>query len=133
LKIIVAQHNIQSPEYVDKVDRFCQGSATAEDLFAGLDIPKRQDTRRPTGAHTPGTGDIYLTKVLGQGSFAVVTHYWNVSTGEEHALKEPSRKAIREHLFRVDEWENEKHVMGLISHVRILPVCSPNLSDILIA
>ncbi|KAF1994222.1 kinase-like protein [Amniculicola lignicola CBS 123094] len=130
LKIIVAQHNIQSPEYVDKVDRFCQGSATAQDLFAGLDIPKRQDTRRPTGAHTPGTGDIHLTKVLGQGSFAVVTHYWNVSTGEEHALKEPSRKAIRERLFHVDEWENEKHVMGLISHHNIVQLLGSNFTGL---
>jgi serine/threonine-protein kinase Chk2 len=133
LKIVVAQHDIKSAEYVRKVDRFCQGSATAQDLFAGLGIPKRQDTRRPTGAHTPVTGDIHLTKVIGRGSFAVVTHCWNVSTGQEHARKEPSRKAIRERLFRVDGWENEKHVMGLISHVRILPVCSLNLSDILIA
>lgn len=123
LKIIVAQHDIRSPEYIDKVDRFCQGSATAEDLFAGLDIPTRQDTRRPTGAHTPGAGDIYLTKVLGQGSFAVVTHLWNVSTGEEHALKEPSRKAIRKGQVNVEAWRYENHIMSLISHVCILPTC----------
>ena len=119
LKIIVAQYDIESKEYIDRVDRFRQGSATAEDLFADLNIPKRQDTRRPTGAHTTGTGNIYLTKVLGEGSFAVVSRFWNVSTGEKHALKEPSRKAIRDGQFKVENWKNENHIMRRTSHVRI--------------
>jgi hypothetical protein len=119
LQIVVASHDIASPAYIDKVDRFLQGTAATEDLFSSLDIPNHPDTERPTGAHTPSTGPIHLRKRLGEGSFAVVIHHWNVSTGEECALKKPSAKAIRERRVRVADWENENHIMGLISHVSV--------------
>jgi hypothetical protein len=121
LQIIVAHHDVVSPTYVDKVDRFLHGTAATEDLFSSLDIPNRLDTERPTRAHTPSTGPIHLRKRLGEGSFAVVTHYWDVSTGEEYALKKPSAKAIRKRRVRVADWENEDHIMGLISHVSSAP------------
>ncbi|CAJ2508713.1 Uu.00g137390.m01.CDS01 [Anthostomella pinea] len=97
-QIMVPFYNPQSPEYVAKINRFKQGTATAEGLLndLGLSFPP---TRRDTGANTPGTGDIHLQKKLGEGSFGVVTHLWNVSTGYEHVVKAPSAKAIRKQKF----------------------------------
>lgn len=126
LCIIVNQHDWASSEYINMVGRFCQGSATAEDLFVDLNIPNRRETEWPTEAHTSGQGAIHLTKKIGEGSFSVVTHFWNVSTGEEYALKEPSAKAIRERRVVVADWEYENHIMNQISHVH-MP--RPYLSD----
>lgn len=123
LWMVLPNHMIASREYIDKVDRFRRGTASADDLFRGLEIPNRPETQRPTGAHTPGSGSIHLRKVIGEGSFAVVTHFWNVSTGEEYALKKPSLKAVRGRRVDFAAWRNEAHVMGLISHVCITPAC----------
>ncbi|KAK7397631.1 hypothetical protein QQX98_012998 [Neonectria punicea] len=95
-RIVVPRHDIASQAYIDKVNWFRQGTATAEDLLGDLGLPR--DTKLHTGAQTPGTGAIYLKKRLGEGGFGVVTHYWNVSDGSEFALKQPSAKAIRARL-----------------------------------
>jgi hypothetical protein len=126
-QIVVAHHNITSPGYINGVEQFCQGTATAEDLFHDLNFPHRQETERPTGSHTPGTGDIHLRKRIGEGAFGAVTHMWNVSTGEEFVLKAPTAKAVRKGQVDVNEWRNEAHIMSLISHVR-LPPPSPGIS-----
>lgn len=119
LHIVPGQHDTESSAYIDKVQRFREGSATAEDLFRGLDMPNRPETQMPTGVQTPGAGPIYLRKKLGEGAFAVVTHCWDVSTAHEFAIKEPSAKAIKHRRVKVDSWRNEAHIMGLISHVSL--------------
>ncbi|KAM3431348.1 hypothetical protein MY4824_007200 [Beauveria thailandica] len=60
-------------------------------------------TQRPSGAHTPGVGLVCLNKEIGRGVFAVVTHHWNVSTGNEYVVKQPL------HVRNIDRqaWENE--------------------------
>ncbi|KAL2256261.1 hypothetical protein VTK26DRAFT_1918 [Humicola hyalothermophila] len=95
-QIVVARHDINSPQYIDNVNRFRQGTANAENLFRRLDLHSRPQTERASRAHTPGTGPIVLRKKLGEGTFGVVTYLWDVSTAEECALKELSRRAIRE-------------------------------------
>ncbi|KAK1768842.1 kinase-like domain-containing protein [Phialemonium atrogriseum] len=118
-QIVVAKHDISSQAYIDKVDWFCQGTATTEDLLGDLNFPDR-GTERPTGTHTPDTGAIHLRKRLGEGSFGVVTHFWNVSDGSEYALKEPSAKAIRKRKVNVDAWAREARIMGQISHDNVV-------------
>ncbi|KAH6982347.1 hypothetical protein BKA56DRAFT_673070 [Ilyonectria sp. MPI-CAGE-AT-0026] len=85
-QIVVAYHNIASEAYIDKVNRFRQGTAKAEDLFGHLDVPR--NTKSHTGAQTPGTHAIYLKQKLGESSFGVVTHYWDVTDGSEFAIRE---------------------------------------------
>lgn len=119
LRIIVNEYDSASSDYINKVRRFCQGLATAEDLFVDLNIPNRRETEWPTGAHTPGQGAIHLKRKIGEGSFATVTRCWNVSNGEEYALKEPSAKAVRERRVKVAAWKNEIHIMTQISHVHM--------------
>ncbi|KJZ76551.1 hypothetical protein HIM_03887 [Hirsutella minnesotensis 3608] len=120
-EVVGIRYDITSQAYIDKVDRFRKGAAPAEELFDDLDLPPRADTELPTVAHTPGTGAIYLSKELGRGAFAIVTHFWDVSTGEDHALKAPYGE------FDVDAWTKEARIMGQISHkdriVRLLGAC----------
>lgn len=120
-QVVAAHHNVDSPEYIAKVRQFRQGTATAEDLFRDLDVPQRPDTELPTGSHTPGRGEIHLRKEIGEGSYGVVTHFWNVSDGSEYALKEPTARAIRKRQVNYDEWRKEARLMGQISHVRMSP------------
>ncbi|EJT79656.1 CAMK protein kinase [Gaeumannomyces tritici R3-111a-1] len=121
LQIVVVPHDVASLAYIDKVDRFLQSTAAAtEDLLSGLNIANRTDTKRPTGAPKLETGPIHIRKQLGKGSFASVTRYWDVSTGEEYALKKPSAEAVRARRVRIDAWRNEAHIMNLIEHPHVV-------------
>lgn len=117
-QIVILPHDIRSSEYVDSVNRFRQGTATTEDLLddLGLSYPPTR------GAQTPGTGEISLRKKLGEGAYGVVTHLWNVSTGEERVVKTPSPKAMANGQLNHRAWEREAYIMGLISHV-----CTPSI------
>ena len=124
-QIVTFYRDVSLPAYVEEVSRFRKGIATAEGLFDDLSIPNRPETERPTGAHTPGTGAIYLKKRVGEGSYGVVDYFWNVSTGEEYAIKKPSEKAHRKGMVNVDAWRHEAFIMDLISrrsHVCVTPV-----------
>ena len=116
-QIVVSRHDITSQQYVNDVNRFRQGIADMDNLLDQLDLRSRPQTQRPSGAQTPGTGPIVLKKVLGEGAYGVVSHVWDVSTGEEHALKEPSAKAIRAGKVQDDMWKKEARIMGRITHV----------------
>ncbi|KAL8326749.1 hypothetical protein RB601_003651 [Gaeumannomyces tritici] len=129
LQIIVFPHDIASPAYIERVDRFFQNAPATEDLLSSLNIASRPVTERPTGTHTPNTGPIHLRKRLGKGSFAVVIHYWNVSTGEEYALKKPSEKAHRWGRVRINAWRNEAHIMNLISHPHVVKLLKSDFTE----
>ncbi|KAI1073382.1 protein kinase [Whalleya microplaca] len=122
-QIVVPYHDISCPAYVDRANRFCQGAAAAEELFGDLGISNPR-TRVATGAHTAGEGPIYLRKKLGEGGFGTVTHCWNVSTGDEFALKEPFAKAIRKRTFNADAWGNEARILGKLDHPNIVKLVS---------
>ncbi|UNI16686.1 Non-specific serine/threonine protein kinase [Purpureocillium takamizusanense] len=126
-QIIAVPHHVSSTEYLHNVQRFRQGTASAEDLFRDLDLPHQPDTELPTGTHTPSRRDIHLRKQLGRGSFGTVTHFWNVSDGSEYALKEPTAKAIRlkqsnKIAWRDVErgWKQEANIMAGLSHPNIV-------------
>ncbi|KAM3537480.1 hypothetical protein ARSEF1564_009597 [Beauveria bassiana] len=110
-RLIVAHQDTQSPFYVASADRYCAGQATTQDLFQAVNLRTRLDTKRPSGAHTPGVGLVCLNKEIGRGGFARVTHRWNVSTGNEYVVKQPL------HVRNIDRqaWENEAHIMSLVS------------------
>lgn len=135
-QVVPAHHDIRSQVYIERVDLFRQGAATAEDLFSNLDLPKRPDTRLPTGTHTPSKGEIHLTRNIGKGSFGVVTHFWNVSTGIEYALKEPNKNAVRRNVVDVNAWRKEARIMADLSHVCLphnYPLARTNVPNSLIS
>ncbi len=117
LLVVVYRHEIRSQWYIDNVNQFRQGTADADHLVNQLDLRSRPHTVRASGTHTPGAGPIHLRKKLGEGGFGVVTHFWDVSTGDEYALKEPSEEAVKKHKVNVDAWKKEARIMGRISHV----------------
>ncbi|OAQ89056.1 protein kinase [Purpureocillium lilacinum] len=119
-QIVAAHHDLTSPDYIAKVNWFRQGTTSTEDLFRDLGVPQRPDTELPTGAHTPGRGEIYLRKEIGEGSYGVVTHFWNVSNGSEYALKEPTARALRKGQVNYNGWRKEARIMGQISHPHVV-------------
>ncbi|KAK3336978.1 kinase-like domain-containing protein [Cercophora scortea] len=129
-QMVVAHHDITSPQYIDNVNRFRQGTANAENLLGLLDLRRRPQTERASGTHTPGNGPIVLKKKLGEGSFGVVTHLWNVSTADECALKKPSKRAIREKMVEVDAWRKEAHIMGRVSHEHIVALLGSDFTSL---
>ena len=118
LRIVANIEDLPLPEYNERISLFRQGSAQAADLFADLGLPYA-GTERPTAVHTPSQKEIYLTEKIGEGSFASVTRLWNVSTGAQSVLKEPSLKVLRQKRVNINQWRNEAYIMGLISHVYI--------------
>ncbi|KAL8403179.1 hypothetical protein RB594_008443 [Gaeumannomyces avenae] len=130
LQIVVVPHNVASLAYIDKVDQLLQSTAAAtEDLLSGLNIANRSDTQRPTGAPKLETGPIHIRKRLGEGSFASVAHYWDVSTGEEYALKKPSAEAVRARRVRINAWRNEAHIMNLIRHPHVVKLLKSDFTQ----
>ncbi|ATY65352.1 camk kinase [Cordyceps militaris] len=128
-QIVVPFHHITSPAYIDKVNRFKQGIATAEDLLDDLGL-SNLPTRSCTGSHTPGTGEIHLRKILGEGSFGVVTHLWNVSTGDECVVKAPTLKAIQKRKVNEEAWRREARIMGQISHPHIVQLIASSFTPL---
>ncbi|KAJ4321053.1 hypothetical protein N0V84_005520 [Fusarium piperis] len=118
-QIVVERHDLQSPAYVSAVAQFKQGATTTESLLEDLGL-----SNPPTGPHTgtnsPGTEEINLKKMLGEGSFGVVNYLWNVSTGEERVMKTPSPRAIQNNQVDHDAWKREAYIMGLVEHPHIV-------------
>lgn len=96
---------------------FLQGTESVDKLFHGLGVPSRPRTQPASGARSPGTGEILVKRIVGNGSFGVVTHIWNVSNTDEYAIKEPTVRAIKNKCFELDAWKKEARIMGRVSHV----------------
>ena len=118
-RLVIPQHNVQSKSYRDKVDRFRAGTADPDHLLdlGHVGLLSRVRTEVPSGVQTPVSQPdtaVTVRKKLGQGSFAVVYRVWNVSTGEQHALKKPLKKS-----FDAAAWEREALIMDRIEHVSL--------------
>ncbi|PVH70196.1 kinase-like protein [Cadophora sp. DSE1049] len=119
-RLVIPRHNVQSKSYRDKVDIFRAGTADPDHLL-DLDrvgLSSRVRTEVPTGVQTPASQPataVTVRKKLGQGSFAVVYCVWNVSSGEQHALKKPLKTS-----FDDAAWEREALIMDRIEHKHIV-------------
>ena len=114
-RLVVPDHDITSLTYRDNVTQFLKGAVPAEDLFSDMHILSRTRTELPTpgGAQPPSAqkpGRIFWKRKLAQGSFAVVSYVWDVTSREEYALKEPLPGAG-------GDWKREAEIMKGISHV----------------
>lgn len=112
-RIVVSTQDTESEHYVKKVEKFRRGSGSTEDLFQKLAMPP--DTEHPTGTHTPGSEAIFLKEHIGRGTFGSVTHLWNVSTGEEKVIKEPSGDK-----YDSNDWKREAEILKRVNHVSLL-------------
>jgi serine/threonine-protein kinase Chk2 len=112
-RLVVPHHNLRSPDYIRNVERFRQGAAAAEDLLGVLGFQHGPETERPTGIHTPLEIPVFIKQdLIAQGASGVVSRYWNVSNGEEHACKQPVGKD-----YQKRAWEKEIDIMKQVSHV----------------
>ncbi|KAL7917965.1 kinase-like protein [Trichoderma austrokoningii] len=123
--LVLSHHDTTSQLYMDNVERFRRGTADGEDLFNRLKLPV--DTECATGTQTPGIGAIFLKKTLGEGSFGVVTHFWDVSTAKEFALKQPPDALIKRKEVDVLEWAKEAEIMDRINHENVVKLVKTEL------
>jgi len=119
-RLVIPPHNVQSKCYRDKVDIFRAGTADPDHLhdLDRVGLSSRVRTEVPTGVQTPASQSataVTVRKKLGQGSFAVVYRVWNVSSGEQHALKKPLKTP-----FDDAAWEREALIMDRIEHKHIV-------------
>ena len=115
-QVVVSQHDITSEPYIDKVNRFRESKEEPGNRLGRHDLhcpPTQPDSR----ADALGAGAIVLRKTLGKGAFGVVSHIWNVSTGDEYALKEPSEEAVRQNSVNIGRWKKEADIMKRVPHV----------------
>ncbi|KAK7947742.1 calmodulin-binding protein kinase [Apiospora aurea] len=121
-RIVPAQHDVTSPDYVTNVERFLEKPAVTDDLVQNIHLGGR-DTELNTGAQTPVHEAILIPYAqLGMGGFGAVTHYWNVSTGEETACKRPRDPNNYDDL----DWRNEIAMMKKFSHPHIVSLVQAN-------
>ena len=122
LKLLIRIPYPESLVCRDKISQFLQGTAGPEALFGALDVLNHPDTEPPSGSRTPGTGPILIRhRELGQGSYGVVTHLWDVSSAAQYALKEPTKRAIEEKKVNIKNWMREAKLLGRVSHVSCRP------------
>ena len=122
--IKVSRHDEHPDLYNASVDRFLKEAD--EPRLNGLGI--YSPTALPSQSHTPNQGAIRLKqKTLGTGAFAVVRHYWDVSTGIDYAYKMPLDKRR----FDRKAWEKEAEIMGQISHVSSMACSHSFLANII--
>ncbi|KAK2592814.1 hypothetical protein QQS21_009482 [Conoideocrella luteorostrata] len=129
-RLVVPYHDVTSPIYRHNVDRFLEGSASTGNLFSDMNITSRTQTELPTdcGADKPsaqGGKPTFWRRLIGQGSFGTVTHLWNVTTGEEYALKEPT-KAL---LTAGGDWQREAEILRGMSHKNIVALKDANFDN----
>ncbi|KAK4137336.1 kinase-like protein [Trichocladium antarcticum] len=118
-QLVINRHDLSSPAYIDNVARFCHGAAGAEDLLGGLGLQNGPETERNSGILTPTKNPIMISRGwISNGTFGIVSHEWNVSTGEEYACKQPV--GVR---YDKRAWEREVDMMKQISHDNIVRLC----------
>lgn len=115
-RVVVPKHDITSSHYIDKVKQFLKGTADPVKMLTELKVQSQGGTARQTGAHTPTNEPIILKTKIGEGTFGVVSHLWDVSTAAQYALKEPTAAALKYRQI-VLEWKEEARLMGKVSHV----------------
>ncbi|OJD28530.1 serine/threonine protein kinase [Blastomyces percursus] len=122
-QIVVPNHGAhpdQYRQYTDNVRRFRAEMAADDRLpLSRLGMNSARSTAAHSGAQSPSQDHILLKlRKLGQGSFATVTHLWDVSTGAQYACKKPrSRK------FCLEAWVREIDTMRRIRHDHVVQLC----------
>lgn len=116
-QVVIPRHDVGSKSYKDKVDRFRAGTADVEQLLdlGRVGLPSRVRTTVPSGVQTPASQPaeaVTVRKRIGRGGFGVVYRVWNVSTGEQFAVKKPKKRR-----YNGADWEKEIVIMERIEHV----------------
>ena len=113
-RIVLPQHPLSSKEFIEKADKFREGSDSPETLMEALQLHTK---RTASVAGQLSRDPIYLKEQVGQGSYGVVYSLWDVSTGVTYARKEPSPRALRRGHYEYYEWEKEVKILKSLDHV----------------
>ncbi|KAI6443584.1 hypothetical protein MCOR15_011186 [Pyricularia oryzae] len=118
-RVFVPRRDFTSQDHIDRVTAFRQGTADPGGMLASLVLHSGSRTTLPSGTQTPAhpSGTILYKRFLGNGVFGVVSYIWNVTTGEEYAVKEPLLEVIRSGQVIMKDWKKEANMMGALSHL----------------
>ncbi|OAA53798.1 Protein kinase-like domain protein [Niveomyces insectorum RCEF 264] len=121
-EIVVEKHDLASAAYQEKVAQFLE-CAVDNSLPPGESNTQRSDvTITPGGASKTITDPILIEdEELGEGGQAVVVRAWNVSTGEQYAIKRPKMEEFYDRLAK------EVKFLKRTNHENIVR-CIPELS-----
>lgn len=121
-RVFVPPRDFTSQDHIDRVTAFRQGTADPGGMLASLVLHSGSRTTLPSGTQTPAhpSGTILYKRFLGNGVFGVVSYIWNVTTGEEYAVKEPLLEVIRSGQVIMKDWKKEANMMGALSHPHIV-------------
>ena len=89
-KIVVSEQSIDSPRYIENVDRFLRQAHENEEFsFSSLSIQNTPDPSRPQTPQPRKHNPIYIDEklIIGSGSYSTVRRVWDVSTGIKYAAK----------------------------------------------
>ncbi|KAF2023510.1 kinase-like protein, partial [Setomelanomma holmii] len=127
-QVILSPCDIESRDYIEKVEKFRRGTAGPETLFPSLKVQSTQSTQLPTGQQTPtkGSGNrtVLIKKEIGSGAFGTVTYIWD---GEaEYVVKQP-REDLNKYSKNV--WKREAEILQSISHAHIVKFLGADFSS----
>lgn len=114
-RLVVPFHNVHSQDYIDKVINFHKGTADAADLLKNLRTRSLLTIEAPSRTLSKPSGPVYLEEKLGEGAFSIVTHVFNVNTGEQYVRKKPKDKSSNG--YRLRDWKKEAVILSSIQHV----------------
>ncbi|KAM3458418.1 hypothetical protein NHJ6243_007419 [Beauveria neobassiana] len=131
-KVKVPKRDFSSPDYVEKVNRFRQGSTDPAELLDSVKIRTEGGTQVQTGQQSPLDGQrsklegVFHTKELGKGSFGVVEYFWNVTTRDDFVVKTPKKDTA----IDMDSWKREASILKKISHKHIVALLEATFDPI---
>ncbi|KAL7952808.1 putative serine/threonine protein kinase [Trichoderma compactum] len=103
-QLIAVHHDIKSQHYIDNVAN-----------YTATELPTPMEARTP---FLKLSAPAYWSRVLGNGSFGIVTHIFNTWTGEVYALKEPNNTSKIG--YRLENWKKEVDIISNIQHDHIV-------------
>lgn len=106
--------------YFYAVQGFLQGAASPTDLLDDINLQSGPSTELPSQVQSPNSKSILMKdKLLGRGSFGEVWRFWDVSTGNQYACKQP----LPGKRFDKQSWRDEISVLKRLCHVSSNSLC----------
>ncbi|KAI1492888.1 kinase-like domain-containing protein [Biscogniauxia mediterranea] len=120
IQIIVHHKDFSDSAFTETMQRFRKDIADnrAQHLVLNLQSPV---TEPIPSTHIIGTGPVTMNRLLGSGTYGNVSYSWNVSTGDEYAIKRPSLEAKgRRDRSYIEDWKSEAGILRKLSHPHII-------------
>ncbi|KAI0595524.1 kinase-like domain-containing protein [Biscogniauxia sp. FL1348] len=119
IHVIVHHKDFSDSTFKENIQIFCEAMAVkrSQNLVLNIQTPVAEPL---PSTHIVGTGPVTMMRLLGSGAYGNVTYSWNVSTGDEYAIKRPSSEARRNNPSNIEDWKREASILRKLSHPHIM-------------